>query len=89
MKVRSPFSVLLVGLLSLSQVVGFSEVARSQADEREQQVSQKSAIPNLIPLLKDSVPNVRQYAAVALGKMGESSKSALPNLIPLLKDSGK
>ncbi|NJM49096.1 MAG: HEAT repeat domain-containing protein [Alkalinema sp. RU_4_3] len=47
----------------------------------------KSAIPSLIPLLKDLNAEVRSNAAYALGTMGDSAKSTIPSLIPLLNDS--
>jgi HEAT repeat protein len=47
----------------------------------------KTALPQLVPLLKDSDANVRSSAAYALGSMGAEAKTALPQLVPLLKDS--
>jgi HEAT repeat protein len=47
----------------------------------------KTAVPQLIPLLKDSNANVRLNAAFALGKIGAEAKTVVPQLIPLLQDS--
>ena len=47
----------------------------------------KTAVPQLIPLLKDSDADVRSSAADALGNIGAEAKTAVPQLIPLLKDS--
>ncbi|MEZ2236475.1 HEAT repeat domain-containing protein, partial [Microcoleus sp.] len=47
----------------------------------------KTAVPQLIPLLKDSDADVRSSAADALGRIGAEAKTALPQLILLLKDS--
>ena len=49
--------------------------------------SAKVAIPDLIPLLKDSDRGVRRSTVSILGFIGESAKVAIPDLIPLLKDS--
>jgi HEAT repeat protein len=46
----------------------------------------ESAVPRLLPLLKDDDRLLRLSAAVALRGMGELAKSAIPDLIPLLKD---
>ncbi|MEG4276798.1 HEAT repeat domain-containing protein [Microcoleus sp. MON1_C1] len=53
----------------------------------EQSSEAKNAVPQLIPLLKDSDRNVRSSAAFALGRMGAGAKTAVPQLIPLLEDS--
>ena len=47
----------------------------------------KTALPQLVPLLKDSDSYVRINAASALVRMGAETKTALPQLVPLLKDS--
>jgi HEAT repeat protein len=47
----------------------------------------KTALPQLVPLLKDSDAGVRSSAAYALGRIGAEAKTALPQLVPLLKDS--
>ena len=74
------------------QVVGTGEVARSEngAPAPTQPVgAAKDSISALIEDLKDSDPNVRSFAAEALGKMGESGKVAIPSLILLLKDKNE
>ena len=48
--------------------------------------SAESAVPYIIPLLKDSSSFVRTLASQALGEIGESAKSAVPSLTLLLKD---
>jgi HEAT repeat protein len=82
---KSLLKVLPAVLLSFVQVVGMSELARSQSLP-PQQVSQSEEIDRLIQQLKSPDPKVRSDAARALGKMGESAKAAIPNLIPLLQD---
>ncbi len=47
----------------------------------------KTVVPQLVALLKDSDPYVRESAADALGRIGAETKTAVPQLIPLLKDS--
>ncbi len=47
----------------------------------------KTAVAQLILLLKDFDRNVRRSAADALGSIGIEAKTAVPQLIPLLKDS--
>ena len=47
----------------------------------------KSAVPQLILLLKDSDAVVRGSAANALGNIGAEAKTAVPQLISLLNDS--
>jgi HEAT repeat protein len=47
----------------------------------------KTALPQLVSLLKDSDANVRSNAAYALGSIGAEAKTALPQLVSLLKDS--
>jgi hypothetical protein len=49
----------------------------------------KTAVPQLILLLKDSDINVRSSATNALGSMGAEAKTAVPQLILLLKNSDK
>ncbi len=44
----------------------------------------ESAIPELLPLLKDSSPDVRLKASRVLGSM--MGKSVIPDLVPLLQD---
>jgi HEAT repeat protein len=83
---KSLLKVLPAVLLSIVQVVGMSEVGRSQSLP-PQQVSQSEIIDRLIQQLKSPDLYVRLSAASALGSMGESAKAAIPNLIPLLKDS--
>jgi HEAT repeat protein len=131
MLTRSLLHVLPAVLLSVVQVVGMSEVARSQTSPRsplaqntpplapppsqakqikiDQLIQQlrsndsnvrlratfalerisESAIPSLIPLLKDADRSVRWAAAEALGSMGSSAKAEIPSLIPLLKDENR
>ena len=43
-----------------------------------------AALPHLIPLLKDTNPDIRAEAAITVGLIGEST--AVPHLMPLLKD---
>ncbi|HLO52186.1 MAG TPA: HEAT repeat domain-containing protein, partial [Kamptonema sp.] len=47
----------------------------------------KIVVPALIPLLKDSNPEVRSSAASALGGIRAEAKTAVPEFLPLLKDS--
>ncbi|WP_293351950.1 MULTISPECIES: HEAT repeat domain-containing protein [unclassified Microcoleus] len=47
----------------------------------------KTAVPQLIVLLKNSDVDVRISAAYALRNIGAEAKAALPQLVPLLKDS--
>ncbi len=47
----------------------------------------KTAVPQLIVLLKDSDVDVRVSAAYALRNIGAEAKTALPQLVSLLKDS--
>jgi HEAT repeat protein len=47
----------------------------------------KTAVPQLIVLLKNSDVDVRVSAAYALRNIGAEAKAALPQLVPLLKDS--
>ncbi|MCY7383025.1 MAG: HEAT repeat domain-containing protein, partial [Microcoleus sp. CAN_BIN18] len=47
----------------------------------------KTAVPQLIPLLKDSDTDVRRSATNVLGSIGAEAKTAVPQLILLLKDS--
>ncbi len=45
------------------------------------------AVPNLIPLLKDTDPLVRRLAAYALGQIGPKAKEAIPALKEALNDT--
>lgn len=45
-----------------------------------------SSLPIYIELLSDEDADVREYAAVVIGKMGPSAKAAVPGLSALLKD---
>ncbi|MCC3507422.1 MULTISPECIES: HEAT repeat domain-containing protein, partial [unclassified Microcoleus] len=47
----------------------------------------KTAVPQLVSLLKDSDANVRSRAAYVLGNIGAEAKTAVPQLVSLLKDS--
>jgi HEAT repeat protein len=47
----------------------------------------ESAVPHLIPLLKDRHIDVRRLSAYALGEIGPSAKPALPALDELLDDN--
>jgi hypothetical protein len=38
------------------------------------------AVSTLVPLLRDAKPQVRQYAAIALGAFGTDARDALPDL---------
>ncbi|BBM86163.1 HEAT repeat-containing PBS lyase [Candidatus Uabimicrobium amorphum] len=62
---------------------------RQQATEALGKIGGKahSAVPHLIPLLKDSY--TQQVAAEALGKIGEKAYSAVPYLTLLLQDEDK
>ena len=49
----------------------------------------KSAVPDLIEVLKDDDGHVRESATVALGKIGPEAKAAVPYLIEVLKNKDK
>lgn len=46
-----------------------------------------SAVPDLIPLLKDKDPLVRSLAAYALGQIGPQASAAMPALKEAMNDS--
>jgi hypothetical protein len=75
---KSLLKVLPAVLLSVGQMVGISEVGRSQntpplAPPPSQ--AEQIEINRLIPQLRSDNPDVRRCAAAALGSMG---KSAIP-----------
>jgi HEAT repeat protein len=51
--------------------------------------SAKSAIPALIPLLKDEDSEVRAKVTEVFSEIGEPEKSVISLLIPLLQDPDK
>ncbi|MEW6619796.1 MAG: HEAT repeat domain-containing protein [bacterium] len=74
----------LCGLL-VDRLKDFDRDVRSAAAEAIGNLGDKSALPQLIPLLSDAVGYVRSASAEAIGMLGD--KSALPQLIPLLSDA--
>jgi HEAT repeat protein len=48
-----------------------------------------SAVPSIIPLLKDGDATVRRTAAYALGSVGPAAKAALPELKALLNTTDR
>jgi HEAT repeat protein len=84
MNTRSLLSVLSIGLLSLVQVAGLQEVARSQAVPA-QQVSQSEEVDRLIKQLQSTNLEVRETAAFTLGQMRKDAIPAIPALIKALK----
>jgi HEAT repeat protein len=63
-----------------------SSAARDLGDIGVSAKSAKSAIPLLIPLLKDPYPNIRRGAVFAFGNMPESGKALIPQILLLLND---
>jgi HEAT repeat protein len=94
LNLKSLLNVLPALLLSVVQVLGMSEVVRSQPVREDlslfiapQPANQNKRINQFIEQLKVDDPKVRSNAAFALGKIGEATQSTIPNLISLLKDS--
>lgn len=65
-----------------AKIAALAEISKAGPDAA-------SAVPSIVPLLKDEDPVVRRTAALALGAIGPAAKEAVPQLKELMQTTDR